>query len=332
MRNRARGRRAIRTAGSFTLALVAGVALLGACTPEPPPGDDPVPPPTAAPPPSVYDAACAGSLTASTPGTITDGAVVELSGIVASRANAGVWWVHNDSATGLVRNVLYALADDGASRGAFTVTNATNVDWEDIAVGPGPTPGVHHLYVADIGDNSAQRANVVVYRLPEPTVTGSSASVTADTLTFTYPSGARYDAESLMVDPLSGKLYIVTKGLGSSLVFEAPAGLADASSTPLSLVATVPVPGVFEAFTAADVTADGAFVALRTDALSGNGSVVIYPRPAGQPLGAAFSQTPCAGAAGAEVQGEAIGFTPDGRGYVTASEGASPALHRFDAP
>ena len=79
--------------------------------------------------------------------------------------------------------------------------------------------------------------------------------------------------------------------------------------------------------TAADVTPAGDFVALRT-----YGSVLIYPRPAGQSLVAALAQAPCAGATAGEAQGEAIGFTPDGRGYVTASEGASPALHQFHAP
>jgi hypothetical protein len=32
-----------------------------------------------------------------------------------------------------------------------------------------------------------------------------------------------------------------------------------------------------------------------------------------------------------EPQGEAIGFTRDGHGYVTASEGSHPSLHRFMA-
>ena len=35
---------------------------------------------------------------------------------------------------------------------------------------------------------------------------------------------------------------------------------------------------------------------------------------------------------GSEPQGEALGFTRDGRGYVTLSEGAHVALHRFTAP
>src|SRR5690606_12014699 len=99
-------------------------------------------------------------------------------------------------------------------------------------------------------------------------------------------------------------------------------------------VAEVPTPSPSELFTGGDVTPDGAFVALRTDDfLGGNGSVVLYPRPAGAGLAAAFGGTPCFGAVGPEVQGEAVGFTPDGLGYVTASdEVRNPPLHRFHTP
>jgi hypothetical protein len=39
-------------------------------------------------------------------------------------------------------------------------------DWEDVAAGP--CPGGRCLYVADIGDNTASRPSVTVYRVPEP--------------------------------------------------------------------------------------------------------------------------------------------------------------------
>lgn len=312
------GRRLLRTRARrlFAVSLVVGVAAAATgCVPAPPA------------PKTVYDAACEGALVASSPGTVTNGAVVELSGLVASRANAGVWWLHNDSGAG-VRNVVYAVGDDGRDLGAFRVTNATNVDWEDIAVGPGPAAGTTYVYVADIGGNAVARNAVVVYRFAEPVVSASVPSgavdVTAEKLTLTYPASATPDAEALVVDPVSGELFVITKVFsGSAVVYRAPANLADGTTTALTQVGTVPVALV----TAADVTAAGGFVALRT-----YGAVHIYPRPEGQPLAAAFSQAPCAGATATEAQGEAIGFTADGRGYVTASEGTSPVLHQFRAP
>ena len=277
-----------------------------------------------APPKSVYDAACDGSLAVSTPGTVAYPEVVELSGLVASRRNPGVWWVHNDSGSG-VRNVVYAIGDDGRQLGAFTLTGTTNVDWEDIAVGPGPVAGTTYLYVADIGNNINPKRNAVdVYRVPEPAVSASTSAGAVNLagvakLTFTYPSGATPDAEALLVDPVDGSILVVTKvASGSAQVYRANPGTGAWDA-----VGAVPQRWV----TAADVTPAGDFVALRT-----YGSVLIYPRPAGQSLVAALAQAPCAGATAGEAQGEAIGFTPDGRGYVTASEGASPALHQFHAP
>jgi hypothetical protein len=42
-----------------------------------------------------------------------------------------------------------------------------------------------------------------------------------------------------------------------------------------------------------------------------------------------FESTPCAGLLPAELQGEAVAFHPDGRGYVTVAEGAGAVLHEF---
>ena len=47
------------------------------------------------------------------------------------------------------------------------LTGATNVDWEDLASGPG-AGGRRTLYVGDIGDNDQVRDDLVVYRVAEP--------------------------------------------------------------------------------------------------------------------------------------------------------------------
>jgi hypothetical protein len=102
----------------------------------------------------------------------------------------------------------------------------------------------------------------------------------------------------------------------------------------MSKVATVPL-GTFQGVTAADITPAGDVIALRTYL-----GVFLYPRASGTSVAQAFSQSPCAGAAppfnGAwpvgEPQGEALGFTRDGRGYLTVSEGVHATMHRFLAP
>ncbi len=286
--------------------------------------------------PPVLQAACNGTLAASTNGPVANGNIDEASGVAASHLVDDVYWVHDDSGN---TASLFAMGADGRDLGEYTVTGATNQDWEDIAVGPGPTADRSYLYVADIGDNAKSRTTVDVYRVLEPTVdpAGAAGQVIpldgADKLTFTYPDGP-HDAEAFMVDPTTGQLSIVTKALDGAQVFRAPADLAPGSSTALTQVATVSfgyLPGLV---TAADVSPAGDVVALRTYT-----NVLMYQRPNGQPLEAAFSQQVCLGAApglgtgpNQELQGEALGFTRDGKGYVTLAEGLHPYLHRFVAP
>ncbi len=268
----------------------------------------------------VWAAACGGSLVPTTPGVVAEPAVREASGIAAGRRNPGVWWVHNDSGDSAR---VFAMGDDGRALGQFTLAGAAARDWEDIAVGPGPVPGVAYLHVGDIGDNSAVRPSVVVYRVAEPAVPGpvGTRSLTGvEALTLTYPDGPR-DAEALLVDPVSGDLFVIAKTwTGRAGVYRAPAGLAAGSSTVLTLVGTFPL-GIV---TGADVTPLGDVVAVRT-----YGSVVLYRRAPGTGLGAAFAGPSCVGPSASEAQGEAVGFLPDGSGYLTVSEGAGVAIRRF---
>ncbi len=323
-----------RTRPARTLGLAGAVAVVAlvatACLPPPPP-----PPP---PKPPVLAAACAHTLAVSIPGTVASPSVAEASGIAASWRVDGVWWVHNDSGDSAR---VFAIGSDGRDLGEFALSGATAVDWEDIVVGPGPAYLVSYLYLADIGDNAKTRTSVQVYRVPEPLVStaGPPAAPVAlggvARLNLVYPDGP-HDAEALVTDPTNRQLFVITKDLvgGVAQIYLAPANLADGSTTVLTAVGTVSL-GPGQGVTAADVTPAGDVVALRTYL-----SVFLFPRPSGQTLPQAFSQARCAGAApqfgsatsASEPQGEAIGFTRDGRGYMTVSEGAHPALHQFAAP
>jgi hypothetical protein len=310
-------RRVVVVAGMAVSLVVAG------CVP---------PPPTGA---AVYDAGCRGALVAATPVAVASSAVTELSGLSASRKNDGVLWVHNDS--GDVARVFAVRASDGRNLGEFDLAGANAVDWEDIAVAPSRTAGVSDLYVGDIGDNTHSRGSVQVYRVPEPAVDTAVVDPPPKTLsgvvalTLRYPDGP-HDAEALIVDPATREVFILTKELssGTSQVFRAPADLPNGSTTVLTQVATMSsgLTGLPGAVTAADISPAGDVIAVRTYA-----SVALFPRPAGTVLSAAFERRRCNGPFSlAEAQGEALGFTHDGRGYVTASEGARPQLHEFRAP
>jgi hypothetical protein len=97
--------------------------------------------------------------------TIANPSVTESSGLTASRTLPGAYWTHNDSGDG---PFIYAFNTRGESLAVFRVTGANARDWEDIASGPGPQPNRPYLYIGDIGDNNAKRADIVIYRIPEP--------------------------------------------------------------------------------------------------------------------------------------------------------------------
>ena len=291
-------------------------------------GDQGAPTPPAA---KLLQAACSGWLKVRNAGTVTDPAIDEASGIVASRANPGDWWVHNASGD----SARFFLIDGTAKlRATVDVDGATAHDWEDIAVGaPYRAPAGGSVYLADIGDNGAMKPNghtrpdIQVYRVTEPVVPKGAAPttlhVTAEKFTFTYPDGA-HDAETLLVDPVSNELLIVTKNwslLGRSGIYRAPADLKDGTTTVLQKVGDVNQPRA-TLVTGGDISTDGSVVALRSYT-----AVRLYRRTRGQSVAAALASKPCTGPRPREKQGEAIGFALDGSSYATISEGTNPVLH-----
>ena len=86
----------------------------------------------------------------------------EGSGVAVSRRTLGRLWAHNDSR----EPVLVALDPMGAVVGRVRVSGATLEDWETVAIGPCPAGTC--IYIGEIGDNEAKRANIQIYRVPEP--------------------------------------------------------------------------------------------------------------------------------------------------------------------
>jgi hypothetical protein len=249
----------------------------------------------------------------------------EISGVVASRRQPGLWWVHNDSGD---EPQVYGLHRSGKLLARYRLRAAEAVDWEDLALGPGP--GGDSLYVGDIGDNRRRRSRVVVYRFAEPRLPPGGRPVTADVdrverFSFVYPDGAAYDAETLLVDPRTGDLLIVTKeATGQSLVFgSSPPWRTDGDNS-LAQWGQLRLSGLLPLATGGDVAPSGTAVILRTydalwlwaDAEAATVRELLQGRA--QPLPVV-----------AEPQGEAVGFLPDGRGYVTISEGRQPPINMF---
>ena len=264
-------------------------------------------------------------------GLVTNPAIVEASGLAASRRNANVLWLHNDKGD---TNRVFAISSVGATVATYLLDGAEANDWEDIAVGPGPIGGTSYVYVGDIGDNSANRNTLEIYRFAEPEVIPSSAEVTlsdVDRLEFRYPAAQGENAETLLVDPTNGDLFVVSKSdSGEARVYQARPPFVPLRRTAMTLVATLqfgtaPLLGDTSA-TGGDISPDGALVAIRS-----YDSVYAWRRPVGTTVEEAFATAPCSLPVRAEAQGEAFAFFSDGTGYFTVSEGTNEQLSRYVA-
>jgi hypothetical protein len=269
---------------------------------------------------------CASTLVPSTAGSVRDPALTEVSGLDAGIRSPGVWWLHNDSGDA---PRVFAVGRTGRTLGVYRLAGAEAVDWEAIDVGPGPRPGVPYLYLADVGDNGARRAEIRVYRVPEPRAAAGGGTLRGvETLRLAYPDGPR-DAEALVVDPRSGALLLIEKREegGPASVYRAPAGLRPGVLSTLRRSGTLRLgAGLVNAVTAADLSRDGARLAVRT-----YGSVHLWQRPPGRSVEATLARPSCRGPTPLELQGEAVAFRPDGRAYATIAEGRRPPIHLVTA-
>jgi hypothetical protein len=249
----------------------------------------------------------------------------EISGIAASRQNSDILWVHNDGSARLV----FAVKTTGklAALVGFPVEIE---DFEDIAIGPGPTAGADYLYIGDIGDNTAERQKIRVVRFAEPQVSktrgGQIEVETAEEFGLTYPDGA-HNAEALLVDPVSHDVFIVTKEKGDALVFGCRASrLKDRAVVPLELLLTLKIGRI----SGGDIGRDGSRIILRREDKGW-----LWKRGQNQSVAAALQTLPQEIPVRGRNQGqngEAVAFSPDGNSYYTVSEGKQQIICEFQLP
>jgi len=239
----------------------------------------------------------------------------ELSGLAPS-LTPGRWWTHNDSGDS---PRIFQIDTDLRVVTELRFAVAFAFDMEDIALGPDG-----RIWAADIGDNLSIRPGVVLWGVGQQDASGT---VTPVTLNLRYPDGA-HDAESLMIDPLTGDGFIVTKEIvgGRSSVYRIPAQAFTAP--PAGFVTLEPVGSIDVSDggpigpTAADISPSGADIVVKTLT-----TTYLWPRARGASVVdtlVASPHAPCR-IAGAGT-GEAFAFSTDGRHVATISEGVGVPL------
>ncbi len=254
--------------------------------------------------------------------TPEEGSVKETSGLVASKTHPGVLYTHNDSGDSAR---FFAVGGDGAKLGTYHVTNADAVDWEDMARGPCADPARSCLYIGDIGDNAKDRATYVIYRVEEPATLGDGDfDVTAEVFPFVYENGS-HDAETLLVHPMTGQVYVVSKE-DDTRIYSLPLPLSATTMT-AQRQGNANVPDLSPLVTGGDIRNDGGAILLRTKQ-----SVWRYELGGGDTVEAALERLPCEATSAYESQGEAVAFGASGDGYFTMGEGKDEVIHVFDCP
>jgi len=246
-------------------------------------------------------------------GVIEYAPINEASGIAASRKNLGVLWTHNDSGD---PNRVFAFNNHGEHLGVYYIDGAGALDWEDMAVGPGPDSGVQYLYIGDIGDNQAQRELKYIYRVPEPDVDSNQTPIDTtiygtEIITYKYPDGKR-DAETVMVDPLTKDIYVVSKRENNVRVYRAQYP----QSTTDTLILEHKVTLDSTQITGGDISPSGLEILIKTYF-----NIFYWYREPGQELWEALANEPLIVPYIWEPQGEAVGWEPEEiGGYYTISE------------
>jgi hypothetical protein len=259
--------------------------------------------------------------THSVAGIVSDPALTEISGMARGRRDRSVLWVHEDS--GAQADAI-AMTLTGQVRQTFRLTGAGHEDWEDMDIGPGPVAGTNYLYMGDIGDNGKKRADITIWRVPEPAVTGGggiTALAGAQGLVARYPDGA-HNAEAMAVGA-DGTIYVFTKET-STRVYAMPYPQSTTGTTTMTPVGAGTL-GSRTDVSGADIRPDGRALIVR-----GYRNAWQWPIVVGESMATSLQRTPCTtNTFREEIQGESIGYLGNDGSYVSTGEMSGAPIRHY---
>jgi len=227
-----------------------------------------------------------------------DNEIIESSGLV--DVNGLVVTTNDSGDTGRVFTVDPA---DGRTVGVTHWGDATDVE----ALAPRSDGEV---WVGDIGDNTESRDSIQVTAVP---VGRGDKDVDPPVYDLAYPDGP-HNAETLMSDPATGRLYVATKGVLGGTLYAAPARLSPDHPNRLEPLGDV-----------LPVATDGAFLPDGKHFVVRNyGEAAIYAFPSLEKV----HEFPLP----EQPQGEGIAVEPGGSSLLLSSEGLHSTVLEVDVP
>ena len=243
-------------------------------------------------------------------GKVSDPALDEISGIIASINNPGMFWVHNDSGD---EAKVYLIDSAARLMCSFQLEGVEAKDIEDIAWVE--LEGQSYVVLADIGDNLAERSNLFLYVFPEPVLKkgvkqDSIAKASISIKQSKYPGKAR-DAEAVFIDPLDKQFYLISKREFRSSLYSADIFKEKKQIYLLNPRFSFP----FTFITAADISSKRDAVIMKNLT-----SIFYWPIGRNDSLLEALKKQPLPIPYEPEPQGEAITFDRKSDGFFTISE------------
>lgn len=256
-------------------------------------------------------------------GQLADRAINEASGLAASTVNRGMLWTHNDSGD---KARIFLIDSLGRTLMRVSLAGIKNRDWEDMAVGPGPDSTKTYIYIGEIGDNDARYEFKYIYRIEEPVYKSLDTTITSvDTIKFIYPDGNR-DAETLLVDPLTKDVFIISKREKRVNLYRLPFPQSTTDVITAELAAAELDfnrlgdergyhPRYFNQIVGGDISPEGLEVLVKDYS-----SVYYWKRNRNESIADVLKRMPEVLPYAPEARGEGIAFSGGGWGYYTLSE------------
>jgi hypothetical protein len=211
-----------------------------------------------------------------------------------------------------------------------TIAGEEARDWEAItsfrSPAAAPSAGRPLIAIGDIGDNDAEHPSVRIAIVEEPKTLTDQTLTPIRVLRLTYPDGPT-DAETLLADPKTGRLYIVSKTLFGSELYEVPPKVwpGKGATGTSNLTELTKVAGM-----GPSIVTDGAFLPDGNMAIRGYGNLSIVAAPSTVKDGRL--ETLASKALPDQKQGESIAIVDEGAYALIGSEGEESPILEIRVP
>lgn len=261
----------------------------------------------------------------------------ESSALARSNLSTDLLWTLNDSGNPAE---LFAVDTQDTLSAKITVEGARNFDWETLA--SYVDHGQPRLLIGDVGDNFAQRKQVELLLLDEPSIHAATPHGEVRPLrqiTLRFPDGPR-DCEAVFVDAHARRIFLISKRDTVPRLYSLP--LPEDPSEKSSEIEVAQFDGELNIprapaltlwphwinwITAADLSADGLHLAVMTPS-----QVHLYTRMPEEGWPAALQRPPLTVSLPMLPQAEGVAWSADGGTLIVTSEGTPMPVARLDVP